>query len=392
MAAMCSLRRRFASEEEIAAFLRLYDQEDRNQARKISRMQELRMLICGVSEWAPPAFLVTFMHQLHDHHAMATPEVIRGWVQSLDKFVSQVETIIQPAIAGTAILDQDRLLFLMDEIQSSIQTIVGNVEESCERITNEVVEFRALEEAADIRNRLRRLIMLHDDYLDPIVRIVDIEGEFFAVTDRVLASCSQLIELEENDPQGIGSLAGSVRQDLMWMRQQVLQRAHEAMKELGPLCEAALRETRIAKGLNRALEAIREDKWDRLELDKHLHISDQRMQRLFSDRGVLSYIRLVLKAGKQQPPRLPPAAPREEPQACSTESLIDELAQGPEVADILLWIQERCHGLGPDATFNLLRRILAASPEMVHPTGEFSTYDVDCLAVHAAQWSWRTKP
>ena len=151
MEAMCSQRRRFASEEEIAAFLRHYDPEDRNPARKISRMQELRMLICGVSEWAPPAFLVTFMQQLHDHHAMATPEVIRGWVQSLDRCISQVETMIGPAMAGTAILDEGRLLFFMDEIQSSIQTIVGNVEESCERITKEVADFRAEEEAAYIK-------------------------------------------------------------------------------------------------------------------------------------------------------------------------------------------------------------------------------------------------
>ncbi|MGA2254053.1 MAG: hypothetical protein ABSG53_05270 [Thermoguttaceae bacterium] len=391
VAAMCSLHRRFNSEEEIAAFLRLYDHEDRNQARKVSKMQDLRMLICGVSEWAPPAFLVTFMQQLHDHHAMATPEVIRGWVQSLDKCVSQVETIIEPVVAGTAILDEDRLLFLMVEIQSSIQTIVGNVEESCERITNEVAEFRTLEEAADIRNRLRRLIMLHDDYLDPIVRILDTQGEFQAVTDRVLASCSRLVVLEENDPQGIGTLAGNVRRDLMWMRRQVLQRAHEAMKELGPLCEAAIRETRIAKGLNRALDAIREDNWDRLELHNRLHISDQRIQRLFSDRGVLSYIRLVLKARERQPPRLPPAAPAEEPQPWNTENLIAELTQGPDVADLLPWVQERCPGLGPDATFNLLRRIIAASPEMVHPTEVFSTYDVDCLTVRAAQWNWRKK-
>ncbi len=385
---MCSQRRRFASEEEVAALLRHYDPEDRNPARKISRMQELRMLICGVSEWAPPAFLVTFMRQLHDHHAMATPEVIRGWVQSLDKCVSQVEATIEPAMAGTAILDRDRLLFLMDEIQSSIQTIVGNVEESCERISNEVTEFRALEEAAHIRSRLRRLIMLHDDYLDPVVRIVDIQGEFYAVTDRVLASCTRLIVLDENDPQGIGSLAGSVRRDLMWMRRQVLQRAHEAMKELGPLCEAAMRETRISKGLNRAIEAIREARWDRLDLENRLHISDQRMQRLFSDRGVRSYIRLVLKAREQQPPRLPPAAPQEEPQSWSTESLIEDLTRGPGIADLLAWLQERCQGLGPDATFNVLRRIIAAKPEMVHPTGEYSTYDVDCLAVRAAQWNW----
>ena len=167
------------------------------------------------------------------------------------------------------------------------------------------------------------------------------------------------------------------------MRQQVLQRTHEAMKELGPLCEAAMRESRIAKGLNRALEAIREGQWDRVELEKHMHISDQRMQRLFSDRGVRSYIRLVLKAQEQQPPRLPLAAPQEKPQLWSIENLIEELTRGPQVSDLVVWIRERCQELGPDATFNLLRRIIVAQPEMAHPTGEFSTYDVGSLVVDA---------
>ena len=359
MEAMCREHGRFASDEDIAAFMRRYDPEDRSPARRIGRMKELRILTCGASEWAPPAFLVAFMEQLHDHHAMATPEVIRGWVQSLDKCVGDVEKRIEPVVAGSAILDRDSVFFLLDQIRGSIHAIVGNVEESCDRISQEVTDFRNLEEAAHIRSRLQRLIMLHDDYLDPVVRIIDIQGDFYAVTDRVLTCCSRLVVLDDNDTGGTGSVARGVRQDVMWMRRQVLQRAHEAKNELGPLCEAAIRESRIAKGIHRAMEAIRAGNWERLELEERLPVVDQKLRRLFSDQGVRTYIRLARQAQKQEPPRLPPVAPAEEPIPWFAEKLIEDLEQERDVDNLLAWVQDRCKGVGPDAAFNLLRRIVA---------------------------------
>jgi hypothetical protein len=80
--AMCKQRARFVTDDEIVAFLRPFEADDKNLNRLIGRMREAGVLMELAGEWSPPPFLVEFMEKLFDRHGLASPEVIQSWVGS----------------------------------------------------------------------------------------------------------------------------------------------------------------------------------------------------------------------------------------------------------------------------------------------------------------------
>ena len=84
-----------------------------------------------------------------------------------------------------------------------------------------------------MRNRLQRLILLHDQYLQPVIRIIDVSGEFQSVTDRISGCCHRLAILAEVVEDPLGDTARQVQQEVTWLRRSIIQRAEEAKRELG---------------------------------------------------------------------------------------------------------------------------------------------------------------
>lgn len=385
---MCREQARFISDEEIAAFLSRREAQPRNPARRVSRMKEVGLLHCGASEWSPPAFLVRFLRDLHHHHSLATPEVINGWIHALEQSVADLEATLDgeagflaDSAAGEPVPNQ------LEQIRDTILAIVVNVERNCEQIAHEVAEFRTLEDSGHIRGRLRRLIRLHDNYLEPIVRILDVSGAFYTVVDRVVSACRKL-ETSESTPQSrLADAARSLLSEVMWMRGEILARAHEAKQELGPLCEIAARESRIANGVNRALEAIRQGDWERLEVPRRLPIADHKTQQLFSDPALRSHLEVARK-GVAPAPKLPSGMPRRVRPAWSVNELLEALEQAGPVDDLLEWIEGRCRGIGADEAADLLQGIVNGRPDRVVPAGLQRTYYLADLAVTAVRWSW----
>ncbi len=391
VAGMCAERRRFGNDEEIAAFVRRFNEGDTNPARLIGRMKEIGILTCGAGDWSVPAYLVRFFRDLQNLYAFATPEIVRASVRAIDKLVQELETRAEGFERGRAFGDEDDTIFLLEQIRDALHAIICNVEENCDRITVEVNEFRRMEEVNRIRNRLRRLIRLHDDYLDPVIHIIDISGAFHAVTDRVFICCSRLVGLTGMDSGRTGPLAAAVRSDVQWMRRAVIRRAHEAKHELAPLCEAAVRESRIAKGVHRALEAIRLDRWEQLRLEARLPIQDESVRRLFSDQSVRNYMHMVRRAEKEGPPRISHEAPKRIAPAWPMDRIVAELEEAGEVADLVLWLQRQYETIRPDEAFAVLERLIAQRSDATRACEERRDYLFDGLSVNASPWAWRSK-
>jgi hypothetical protein len=391
IAGMCAERQRFGNDDEIAAFVRRFSDSDANPARLIGRMKDIGILTCGTGDWSVPSYLVRFFRELQNLYALATPEIVRASVRAMDKLVRDLENRAEVIERGPEFAEEDDTIFLLDQIRDALHTIICNVEENCDRITMEVNEFRRMEEASRIRNRLRRLIGLHDDYLDPVIHIIDISGEFHAVTDRVFVACSRLLGLTGMDCGRIGPLAAAVRSDVQWMRREVIRRAHEAKHELAPLCEAAIRESRIAKGVHRALEAIRSGRWDRLGLEARLPIQEESVRRLFSDQSVRNYMRMVRRAEKEGPARVTHAAPRHEEAPWPIDRIVADLEKAGEVKDIVRWMQAAYETMPADEAFAILGRLIAQRPDATIPREPRREYVFPGLSVEAAPWTWRSK-
>lgn len=389
--ALCTERQRFTNDDEIYAFVRRYMDGDSQPTRLIGRMKEIGVLVSGTEDWSVPAYLVRFLREVHNLYSLATPEIVHASVRAMSELLQKLEKRADRMEQRPELAEEDENGYLLEQIRDVLHTIRCNVEENCDRITVEVNEFRKMEESNRIRNRLQRLIGLHDDYLDPIIHIVDISGDFHAVTDRIFICCSRLVGVAGTDFGRTGPLAAAVRSDVQWMRRDVIRRAHEAKHELAPLCEAAIRESRIAKGVNRALEAIRLDQWDRLELESRLPLQEKSSPRLFSDQSVRNYMRSVRRAEIDEPARVNHELPRRTDLSVPIDEIIARLEGSGDVTDVMAWLKCQYESLRPDGAFAILGRLIAHRPDAMIPHEYRGNYLFPGFSVEAAQWAWRSK-
>lgn len=212
--AMCRQHVRFSSDDEIASFLRPFQQEDKNLARFIGRMREVGVLVELAGEWVPPPFLTEFIEKLSERYALASPKVIQSWVDTLREHVADLLALLDSARFDIGEFNVEEGRFLLRQIADVFQMIVRTVQDNCERIANEVAEYRTIEDAGRLRSRLNRLIFLHDEYLEPVIRIVDISGDFYAVTEQISNCCVRLAVLGDGSPNAISDESRLIQREV----------------------------------------------------------------------------------------------------------------------------------------------------------------------------------
>jgi len=386
--AMCRQHARFVSDDEIAAFLRAFETEDKNVGRLISRMRDVGALVELAGEWAPPPFLVEFMEKVSQRHALASPRVIQSWVETLELHMTDLSAKIDAANSGFGTFDIEGSKFLLREIADVFHTIVRTVQDNCERIALEVAEYRTIEDSGRLRGRLSRLIQLHDQYLEPIIRIVDVGGDFYAVTGNVSNCCARIAALTESAADGITEDSRFIQKEVIWLRRVVVRRAEEARRELAPLCEAAVRESKIAAGVNRALEAVRLDQWQSLFLELRFPVVDEKDGTLFSDLAVEKFLRLAGKAEAASPPRVATTEQKPMHIALTPEDVIERLELIDSVDDLLAWVLESCDDVDLDSAVQLFHAVIERADRARH-TEVRKEYERGGFVVDAACWTWK---
>lgn len=387
--AMCRQHARFASDDEIVSFLRPFAEGDKNLTRLVGRMREVGVLVDLAGEWASPPFLVEFIEKVSQRHALASPKVIQSWVETLQQHVAQLLSQIDSASADFAAFDLEAGRFLLREIADTFHTIVRTVQDNCERIASEVADYRMVEDVGRLRGRLNRLIHLHNEYLGPVIRIVDISGDFFAVTEQISHCCTRIAVFGEVVSGEIADDARFIHKEVIWLRRVVVRRAEEARRELAPLCEAALRESIIAKGVNRALELIRLRQWQSLNLEQNLPVVDEKDGTIFSDLAVERYLRIAGETKAKPPPRITTTAQQEMHIPLTPDDLIDRLEEIESLDDLLAWVLELCDDVDLDAAMRIFHVIIERRTDRASHTEVRKDYERRDLVVNAACWTWK---
>jgi len=393
LAVMCRENHRFNSDAEIESFVRPFLETGASASLLVARLKDLGVVSQTTGDWTPPPFLARFLADLEHRHALASPGVVRGWVEKLSGLTHRLEELSAGGIPPGAD-SQLELGAVLDETTDTLSTIAATVGGNCDRIGAEVSRYRAEEDARQMRFRLARLIDLHTNYLEPVLKLIDIGGDFYSVSERVVACCARLAtQIAPLSEHPICIAAGTVARDVTWLRRVTLRRAHEAHRELGPLCEAATRESAIARGVNRALETIGVGDWTRLDLDRALQVVSIPDGPLLNDRAAGGYL-LALRTYREAPPPLLHAAePTSMEVPWSAASLREELDREGAVPDVLEWICDRVGRNASDVPAGLLHDLVEAAPECLAVTGpghrqyKFSAIDLD-----ARVWSWNGAP
>jgi hypothetical protein len=239
----------------------------------------------------PVARLLTY---LQNNANPATPEIIRGYVQSLDTLAKQLANALETeniTVVGIA----------FNEIALTLRRIYADLDETHHAILAEVGRYKTERQSVPVREKFRRIVYWMERYVEPMIEVVRADGplrESFDEVTRLLRAARE---------QALFNDHPALERNLRFLR---LVAAHalrvfiQCRKEIQPLYESLRRSTFIAEGAALALEKLQNEgiaNWGTVPL---IGICSLRLQRVPGDAAIALALRRVVEHPPEPPPVL----------------------------------------------------------------------------------------
>ena len=186
---------------------------------------------------------------LLDEAKAATPEIIRGYIQSLEALGKQLFRAI----------DTDDLTVVrlaLEEIQQTLRRIYADLDETHHAIMAEVARYKTERKTVSVRDKFRRIVHWMERYVDPMVDIVRTDGSMRATFDET----ERLLNRARD--HGLFNDLPALERNLRHLRlvqRHSLRVFQQCRRELQPLYESLRRSSFIAEGAAIALECLRRE-------------------------------------------------------------------------------------------------------------------------------------
>jgi hypothetical protein len=302
------------------------------------RLRELQILVPsepGGSVYLlaePVSRLLTY---LFDEANPATPEMVRGYISSLEALGRNLVRAIET----------DDITFVglaFNEINTSLRRIHADLEETQRAVQNEVAAFKVNRQQFSVRDRYGRIVYWMQRFVEPMVEIVRPDGPMaasFEETERLLRLAREQ-SLFNDHP----ALERNLRY-IRLVRQHALRVFQECRKELQPLYESLRRSSFIAMGAAAALESLQRDGLANWGIRPIIGISQMRVQDVPGDSAIALALRRVIEHPPEAAPRIAVQETEETPAALVQRLWLDQLPSEVEpdlpIADALEWLISR---------------------------------------------------
>lgn len=264
----------------------------------------------------------------------ATPEIIRGYVLSLETTGKRL---------GRALDEDDvaqvRLAF--DEISQALRRIHADLDETHQVILAEVARYKSERSRVSVRDKFRRIVHWMERYVEPMIDIVRADGPLraaFDETERLLAR-ARTEALFNDHPV----LARNER-FLRLVGAHALRIFTQCRKELQPLYETLRRSSFIAEGAALALEQLRTQGTSKWGVQPLIGLCALRFQNVPGDAAIELALSRVFQHPPEPPPVLELTAEEAAPDALVRRRWLDALPTQAEAAlpveDLLRWLTE----------------------------------------------------
>jgi hypothetical protein len=276
----------------------------------------------------PVARLLTY---LYNEANPATPEIIRGYVMSLETTGKQL---------GRALDEEDvqRVKLAFDEISQTLRRIHADLNETQHAILAEVARYKTERARVSVREKYRLIVHWMERYVEPMIEIVRADGTMraaFDETERLLHRARE--EALFNDHP---VLVRNIR-FLRLVGDHALRVFTQCRKEIQPLYESLRRSSFIAEGAARALEKLQAEglaRWG----DEHLiGVAVWRYQNVPGDAAIVLALRRVFEHPPEPPPVLEFVDEKDDPGALVRLLWLDALPElvraDLPVEDLMKW-------------------------------------------------------
>jgi hypothetical protein len=302
------------------------------------RLKELQILVPtepGGSFYLladPVARVLTY---LFDEANPATPEMVRGYVESLEALGRKL----------TRAIESDDVTFVglaFQEISTTLRRIHSDLEETQRAVQNEVAAFKVNRRQTSVRDRYRRIVYWMERFIEPMVEVVRPDGPMAAVFEATEGLLRRAREqsLFNDHP----ALERNLRY-LRLVRQHALRVFQDCRQELQPLYESLRRSSLMAAGAAAALERLQREGLARWGAEPVLGFCQLRVQHVPGDAAIALALRRVIEHPPEAAPVIAFADGSESPPALVRqrwlEALPAEVSQAVPVPDLLDWLVRR---------------------------------------------------
>ena len=275
---------------------------------------------------------------LFDAAQAATPEIVRGYIQSLEASGRQLARAIE----------QDELTLLrlaIDDIQKVLIRVQADLDETHRCILNEVSRYKTERRTVSVRDKFRRIVHWMERYVEPMTDVVRPDGSLRTVFDET----GRLLVRARD--QGLFTDLPTLERSLRLLRivqRHALRVFQQCRRELQPLYESLRRSSFLAEGAAKALEALQRDGPSGWAEAHAVRTFQQRWQHVPSDAAIARALRNVAETTVEPPPVLglgePEVPPEDYLRRLWLEALPAEAVASVPIDDLLGWIVQHHPG------------------------------------------------
>lgn len=306
--------------------------------------------------------LSRLLSYLFDEANATTPEIINGYIRSL-------ETLDKQLSRATDVDDAIGVRLALEELQQILRRVQSDLDETQRCIMTEVSRYKIAREGVSVRDKFRRIVYWMDRYVDPIMEVVRPDGPLratFDETERLLYRARE--QGLYNDLPGLDRNTRHLR----LIQRHALRVFQQCRHELQPLYESLRRASFIAEGAALALERMQREGIPACTEDHVIPFFWLRWQHVPSDPAIERAVSQVVKYRPEQPPVL--ALDREEtvPPRYIRHLWLEEL-QGAirsalPISDVLDWLTQHYPNNDTDSTLAGFTRLIFVSGLNAHFT------------------------
>jgi hypothetical protein len=277
----------------------------------------------------PVARLLTYL--LNEANP-ATPEIIRGYVTSLESSATRL----------AAALDSENLAVVkiaFEEINSTLRRIYADLEQTHLAILTEVANYKTERSRISVRDKYRRIVYWMDRYVEPMIELVRADGPMraaFSETERLLRLAYS---------QALFNDHPALERNLRLLRlvgEHALRIFIQCRKEIQPLYESLRRSSLIAEGAALALQKLQNEGLSQWGTAPLINICSLRIQNVPGDAAIALALRRIVEHPPADPPIMDWTKEDSEPEALARrlwlDALPDRVRPNLPVDDLLAWI------------------------------------------------------
>jgi hypothetical protein len=272
---------------------------------------------------------------LFDEANPATPEMIRGYLASLETLARQLERAIEREdLAGVGLAFQ--------EVNGTLRRIYADLGETQRSIQDEVAAFKTHRAGISVRDKYRRIVHWMERYVEPMIDVVRADGPLRAAFDELdrLLRVAREEALFNDHP----ALERNLR-FLRLLRGHALRVFEQSRREIEPLYQSLRRSSLIAEGAAVALERLQKDGLARWPVEAVPGVFGLRWFHVPGDAAIALALRRVIEHPPEAAPLLALEAEAEPPPAhwrrLWVDALPGEIATDLPVADLVDWLIRR---------------------------------------------------